>query len=59
MGPYKWGLKVNGALLGALFAAYAQLTGHEVDESLGRDEPVGERWQELYGYSAGLRILGR
>jgi hypothetical protein len=39
-------------------SAHAQLTSHKVDENLCRDKPVGERWRELYGYSADLRILG-
>ena len=38
-------------------SGHAQLTGHEVDESLYRDEAVGERWREIYGYSADLGIL--
>jgi hypothetical protein len=40
-------------------SGHAQLTGHEEDENLCRDVPVEERWRELSGYSADLRILGR
>jgi hypothetical protein len=38
-------------------SGHAQLTGHQVGESFCRDEPVGERWREIYGYSADLSIL--